>query len=84
MNEPEEDHLEIIFLPSLLYLLEFKYNEKGSDLTEEEVIEIRDNAIGMTIRASVLRKIEQSQRYRDIDPENCWAEWNEYKKGIIC
>jgi hypothetical protein len=80
MNELKEDHLEIIFSPSLLYLLKFKENEKGSDLTEDEVIEIRDKAIGMMIRGSMLRKIEKSQGYRDIDPENCWVEWNQYKK----
>ena len=80
MNNLEDDYLEISFAPELLYLLKLKESEKGSDLTEEEVIEIRDNAIGMMIRASMLRKIEQSRGYKDIDPRNCWVEWNEYKK----
>ncbi|MBA2629180.1 MAG: hypothetical protein H0U78_03990 [Rickettsiaceae bacterium] len=31
----------------------------------------------------MLRKIEKSRGYRDIDPENCWVEWNEYKKTKI-
>ena len=83
MNNPEEEYLEISFAPELLYLLKLKEREKGSDLTEEEVIEIRDNAIGMMIRASMLRKIEKSRGYKDIDPENCWVEWNEYKKTKI-
>ena len=75
----EEDRLEIIFMPALLYSLRFKESEKGSSLTEEEVLEIRDKAIGMTIASSRLRKMEKSRGYKDIDPGNCWAEWNEYK-----
>ena len=31
----------------------------------------------------MLRKIEKSRGYKDIDPENCWVEWNEYKKTKI-
>ena len=61
MNEPEEDCLKIIFLPSLSYLLKLKESEKGFDLTEEEVIEVCDNAIGMMVRGSMLREIEKSQ-----------------------
>ncbi len=82
-NQVEEDRLEVIFAPDLLYLLRFKESEKGSCLTEEEVLKIRDNAICMTIASSRLREIEKSRGYKDVDPKNCWAEWNEYKIHVI-
>lgn len=44
--------MTIVFVPSLIALLLSKADEKGSPLTELEVLVIRD-----------------------IDPENCWAEW---------
>jgi accessory colonization factor AcfC len=63
-------------MPTLLSLLKFHESSKGSKLTEEEVLEIRDNAVVMTVSSSTLRKIEEDRGYKDIDPNNCWVEWN--------
>ncbi len=67
-------------MPSLLKLLEFEEHQKGRDLTQEEVVNIRNNAVAMTISEERLKKFEELQGYQDINPENCWKEWSAYKK----
>ncbi len=71
--------LEIVFIPALIQILLLKEKEKGTSLTEEEVISIRDNAVCMTVRKSRAEKISEERGWNDIDAENCWADWCHYK-----
>lgn len=72
--------LEIVFIPSLLEMLTFNEKDKGSDLNEDEVWNLRDKSICMTINLEAFKKIEEERGYKDIDPENCWEDWCDYKK----
>jgi len=64
------------FIPSLVAQLKAREDKKGSPLTEDEVIEIRDSAICMAVTPETFLITEKARGYKDIDPENCWKEWS--------
>lgn len=72
----------VIFMPSLIYLLSWHEQDKGMALTEEEVKNITDNATVMTVGFDALKEIEKERGYKDINPENCWNEWCNYKNNF--
>lgn len=67
-------------MPSLIALLVSAENEKGSVLTEEEVLAIRDGGHCVMSYVDVAIKVNEERGYNDIDPEDCWNQWVEYKK----
>lgn len=81
MSNSEE--LIIYPVPSLVATLLNRERAKGSPLTEQEVIEIRDACPAIALRPEDVRKIEERRGYKDIDPENCWEEWQEARKDLI-
>ena len=58
-------------------------NEKGSPLSKEEVESIRDNAVCMTIAKVRLRDMNEKRGFKDIDPDNCYAEWCKYRENPV-
>lgn len=80
MSDSEE--LIICPVPSLVATLLNRERAKGSPLTEPEVIQIRDACPSVALRPEQVRKIEESRGYTDIDPENCWEEWQEARKHL--
>jgi hypothetical protein len=69
-------------VPSLVAILLNRERAKGSPLTEEEVIQIRDNCEAIAVPPDVARKMDESRGYCDIDPENCWEEWQQARKDL--
>ena len=69
------DPLIPVFVPSLLSRLREGEKSKGSPLTESEVLEIRDRALSMKMPLSEAAKLAKSRGYDDLDPEECWEEW---------
>lgn len=67
--------MTIVFIPSLISLLVSKAEQKGSPLTEDEVLDIRDNATAISLDGEAALGVTERRGYRDIDPENCWDEW---------
>ena len=78
MSAHEED-LVIHFMPSLVEMLLFLERDKGATLTQEEVLDLRDNAIGITLRRSTKDKLDEAQGYVDLNPDRIWEEWCAYK-----
>ncbi|WP_394547172.1 hypothetical protein [Pantoea ananatis] len=72
--------MTLLFIPSLISLLVYKAEEKGSPLTEEEVLGIRDNATAIVTDAEGALAMAERRGYKDIDPENCWTEWLDFNK----
>jgi len=70
----------VLFIPSLISLLVSKAEEKGSPLTEEEVLAIRDNATAIVTDAEGVLAVAERRGYQDIDPEHCWKEWLDFNK----
>jgi hypothetical protein len=79
--QPDPDTV-IVFIPSLGALLVRAEDLKGSPLTEEEVLRIRDNAFCITATPEQARGIAESRGYADLDPENVWAEWQQLRTDL--
>lgn len=77
-----EKKLVPIFMPSLSALLLASERQKGAPLTEKEVLAIRDSATVTMLSAETAAKMDAQRGYKDINPENCWQEWQELRKKI--
>lgn len=74
------DPLIPVPIPALGVLLLHLENQKGSSLTEEEVISARDKAVCMMLPLSKKNALDEKRGYRDIDPENVWPEWLAFRQ----
>jgi hypothetical protein len=70
-------------MPSLVATLLNRENAKGCPLTEEEVINIRDSCPSVAVPPEVAEKIDEERGYKDINPENCWEEWQKARKALM-
>jgi len=71
----EQDNLIIYPIPSLAATLLKRERDKGTALTEDEVIAIRDNAPCIVMPRDEAAKVDEKRGYLDIHPEDCWGEW---------
>ena len=71
-----------VFIPPLVTILTQQERQKGSPLTEAEVIAIRGRSVVMMMRSSVAEQMAQKRGYRDIDPQNCWKEWQQVRESL--
>ena len=62
-------------IPPLGFVLLHMESQKGSPLTEREVIAARENAGCIMMPLSDKVALEEKRGYRDVDPENVWADW---------
>jgi len=62
-------------LVTLLVALE---EQKGTPLTQEEVLKARDDAVCMTMPRSMAWKMAEQRGYRDFNPEDVWNEWQSF------
>jgi hypothetical protein len=67
------------FTPSLAAILLNREKALGRPLTEHEVNEIRDQSSCVMLPISMKPKMDESRGYVDIDPENCWNEWQQLR-----
>lgn len=72
--------MAIVFIPSLIALLEAKEKEAGCELTQYEVESIRDNATAIELPAEVGDDMDKSRGYQDLNANNIWNDWLIYKK----
>jgi hypothetical protein len=79
----DNENLIIYPVPSLVATLLNRERTKGSPLTEDEVIEIRDNCEAIAVPRDVARRMEEERGYLDIDPENCWNEWRRARRELM-
>ena len=63
------------FIPSLASILRRAELSKGAPLTESEVMDIKDNATAIAVTPEIAQEMDAKRGYCDIDPENCWTEW---------
>ena len=76
--ESQED-LQIVPVPALVAVLYHKESEKGSPLTEAEVLEIRDKAACIAMPRFAFLQVEAQRGYRDINPDFAWEEWQQVR-----
>lgn len=78
---PEERLIPVI-MPSLAAILSDAETKKGSPLSEDEVLRIRDAAPCMILPESHVAALDEKRGYRDIDPDNCWEEWQQLRTQL--
>ena len=74
-----DDAHVIVPIPPLLVFFSHLEKKKGSELTEEEVIAARDDAPCISMKAEDRDELAESRGYTDIDPENAWLEWQNFR-----
>lgn len=77
-----KEGLVITFMPSLVSVLLRHEKEKGSPLTEQEVLDIRNRAAAAALPVEAAANVVQERGYRDIDPTHCWEEWQRYRLNL--
>ena len=78
---PNPENFTIGFFPSLVSNLMEAEDKKGSALTQAEVLAIRDGS-AVAVVPEDRDFLEKAQGYRDIDPSNCWEEWQEQRDKL--
>lgn len=79
MAEPQ---LIPVFIPALVLVLHDSERKKGSPLTEQEVMDIRDKGVCMMMRVEHAIHLDEKRGYNDIDPERVWEQWQEARTRI--
>lgn len=79
MAEPQ---LIPVFIPALILLLVDAERRKGSPLTEQEVLDIRDNGVCMMMRVEHAIALDEKRGYNDLDPEQIWEQWREARTQL--
>lgn len=86
MLEPPENELPMavvpMFMPALAHLLRQAEQTKDSPLTRAEVLQVRDKGACVMLRTSAALELEEKRGFRDIDPENCWEEWQALRQAL--
>jgi hypothetical protein len=78
-SKSESEELIIAPVPALVAVLLSLETQKGTDLTEAEVLVARDKAACIAMPPHAHRAVVEERGYDDIDPKNVWAEWLEFK-----
>ena len=71
-----------VFVPALGTILVAAEDAKGEPLASEEVAEIRDNAVCIMMDPADAAKMVESRGYIDVDPENCWHDWQMLRREL--
>jgi len=71
-----------LFTPALSAVLLAAEDKKASPLTEDEVLKIRDGSTCIMMKAEDVAKMDESRGYQDIDPENCWYDWQLLRREL--
>ena len=71
-----------MFIPALVVLLVHAEDKKGSPLTRDQAHAIRDGATCIMMKSVDALKMDESRGYRDIDPENCWHDWQMVRRDM--
>lgn len=69
-------------IPALGVLLLNLEKNKGSPLSEQEVLAARDKAACIMLPQSQKRAVDEKRGYEDIDPENVWPEWLAFRAAM--
>ena len=77
------ENLVPIPTPTLISILLNKEKKKGSPLTEEEVLEIRDNAVFIMMPLEHKILLEKSRGYADLDLDLVWENWQKARIELI-
>jgi hypothetical protein len=72
---PQRERLIIVPIPSVVATLLRAERQKGTPLTESEVIAIRDSCPSSVLSEQVAAEVIAKRGYDDVDLENTWESW---------
>jgi hypothetical protein len=75
-----EEPLSITYVPPLAMQLRLAEDAKGRWLTEAEVYEVRDGGTCIALPTSEARAFVAARGGDDINPEDCWVEWQRIRQ----
>lgn len=78
------EQLCVVFIPALSVVLQSAETDKGSPLTESEVLNIRDHATCVAVPFDVALDMENERGFRDLVAEDCWNEWQRLRLLKTC
>lgn len=79
----DNDPIVPVAIPPLIVILKHSEEEKGSPLTEDEVLRIRDSAVCLDMPLSMKLAAAESRGYDDLDLEHAWEQWQEVRVQIF-
>ena len=79
---PNPSNYMFAAIPRLVSVLIAAEKKSGHPLTEPEVIAIRDKA-GYMVLPDKGELLRQDRDYEDIDPKNCWSEWQHARAKLF-
>ena len=74
--------LVIYCVPSLVATLLNREKAKGSPLTEEEVLKIRDGCPAIALLPETAAEMDRKRGYQDINPNHCWEQWQVARRNL--
>ena len=81
-----DEPMVTVYLNPLVILLVGRERQKGSPLTEAEVIAVRDQAQGIPMTRSQAEKfyasLDGQMPIPRLDPERIWEEWQEVRQRV--
>jgi hypothetical protein len=80
---PEEQPLVPVFVPPLASFLAMAERKKGSALTAEEVVSIRDKSPCIMMQAADAAAMSEKRGFVDVNPKNCWADWHRLRVQMV-
>jgi hypothetical protein len=82
----EDEPKVVVFLNPLVMLLAGRERQKGSPLTEQEVLEVRDSAQCITMTASQAERfyasLDGQVPFPRLNPDNLWADWQAIREHL--
>ena len=85
-RESSDERQVLVFLNPLVMLLAGRERQKGSPLTKEEVLAVRDSAQCIMMSKSQAEKfyasLDGQVSVPRINPDRCWEEWQELRKHL--
>ncbi len=79
-SRPNPEHLLIQFIPAFVAILVSAERTYGKPLTKQQVEAIRDNSSVIVSTPEAVKAVEEGRGYNDINPLNCWAEWQLFRE----
>jgi hypothetical protein len=80
-GRPLPDGLVLVFMPSLAALPGRAEQLKGSPLTEEQVLRVRDAATVVVTGLGPAAAVAEGRGHADADPANPWESWQAIRGG---
>ncbi|WDE97057.1 DUF2314 domain-containing protein [Lentisphaera profundi] len=71
-----------VFTPPLSRVFINAENKKGGPLSLNEVLSIKNSAVVVIIKKGLEQNIPGDQDEHDIDPENCWHDWQLLRRSL--